>query len=117
MIGSGFQESGGLVRSQRHDELLQGHGQAPARRLDVSLLSRPAMEEGLNPHLHGDLPEHRDLPRREEPLRDFLAERGLNVLPTNFEGIQIWFVSLPGWFLAAALYIVLSKLYQRRTGA
>jgi len=28
--------------------------------------------------------------------------------------VQIYFVSLPGWFVAAVLYIVLSKLYQRR---
>jgi purine-cytosine permease-like protein len=32
-------------------------------------------------------------------------------------GIQIYFVSLPGWFIAAALYIVLSKLMQRRLTA
>jgi purine-cytosine permease-like protein len=31
-----------------------------------------------------------------------------------FGGVQIYFVSLPGWFLAAALYIVLSRLLQRR---
>ncbi|MBN1590660.1 MAG: hypothetical protein JW888_14190, partial [Pirellulales bacterium] len=29
--------------------------------------------------------------------------------------VQIYFVSLPGWFVAAAIYIVLSKLYQRRS--
>ena len=29
-------------------------------------------------------------------------------------GIQIFFVSLPGWFVAAALYIVLSFIYQRK---
>ena len=29
-------------------------------------------------------------------------------------GVQIFFVSLPGWFVAAALYIVLSKLLQKR---
>jgi len=28
---------------------------------------------------------------------------------------QIFFVSLPGWFVAAALYIVLSKIYQKKT--
>ena len=31
----------------------------------------------------------------------------------KFAGIQIYFVSLPGWFVAAALYIVLSKFYQK----
>ena len=32
----------------------------------------------------------------------------------KFAGIQIYFVSLPGWFVAAALYIVLSKFYQKK---
>ena len=32
----------------------------------------------------------------------------------NFTGVQIFFVSLPGWFVAALLYIVLSKIYQKR---
>jgi purine-cytosine permease-like protein len=30
-------------------------------------------------------------------------------------GVQIFFVSLPGWFVAAGLYILLSKLYQQRS--
>lgn len=34
------------------------------------------------------------------------------VLLVNFAGIQIYFVSLPGWFVAAFLYVVLSKFYQ-----
>ena len=38
-----------------------------------------------------------------QATKDFLAQ--LN--------IQIFFVSLPGWFIAAVLYIVLSKFYQR----
>jgi len=33
----------------------------------------------------------------------------------QFAGVQIFFVSLPGWFVAAALYVLLSKLVQRRT--
>jgi purine-cytosine permease-like protein len=32
----------------------------------------------------------------------------------NAGGIQIYFVGLPGWFLAVALYVVLSRLYQRK---
>jgi TRAP-type C4-dicarboxylate transport system permease small subunit len=28
--------------------------------------------------------------------------------------VQIFFVSLPGWFVAAVLYIVLSKFYQKK---
>jgi purine-cytosine permease-like protein len=48
-------------------------------------------------------------------IRDFLVSRGVDVLPAGFDGVQIWFVSLPGWFAAAILYILLSKLYQRRT--
>ncbi len=31
-----------------------------------------------------------------------------------FAGVEIYFVSLPGWFVAAILYIVLSKIYQRK---
>ena len=31
----------------------------------------------------------------------------------RFGGVQVFFVGLPGWFVAATLYIVLSKLYQR----
>lgn len=33
----------------------------------------------------------------------------------KFGGIQLFFVSLPGWFVATILYIVLSKLYQEPT--
>ena len=29
-------------------------------------------------------------------------------------GIQIYFIGLPGWFLAATLYLLLSRLYQRK---
>ena len=29
-------------------------------------------------------------------------------------GVQIYFVSLPGWFVAAFLYVLLSKIYQRK---
>lgn len=32
----------------------------------------------------------------------------------NFAGIQIFFVSLPGWFVAGILYVLLSKLYQSK---
>ena len=31
--------------------------------------------------------------------------------------IQLYFVSLPGWFLAAALYVVLNRLYRPQTSA
>ena len=31
----------------------------------------------------------------------------------QYAGVQIFFVSLPGWFIAAALYIVISKIYQK----
>ena len=46
-------------------------------------------------------------------VQTFLADRGLNILPEGFKGVQIFFVSLPGWFVAAVLYILLSKFYQR----
>jgi len=48
-----------------------------------------------------------------DSLRELLVDRGIDVLPADFHGIGIYFVSLPGWFVAAVLYIVLSKLYQR----
>jgi len=32
----------------------------------------------------------------------------------KFAGIQIYFVSFPGWFVAAVLYITLSWGYQKR---
>jgi len=35
-------------------------------------------------------------------------------LLVKYAGIQIYFVSLPGWFVAAILYIVLSKFYQKK---
>ncbi len=38
---------------------------------------------------------------------------GTCVFLTKYVGIEIFFVSLPGWFVAAVLYVVLSRLYQR----
>jgi purine-cytosine permease-like protein len=38
---------------------------------------------------------------------------GTCVFLTKYVGIEIFFVSLPGWFIAAVLYVVLSKLYQK----
>jgi purine-cytosine permease-like protein len=32
----------------------------------------------------------------------------------KFAGVQIFFVSLPGWFVAAIIYIVVSKIYQQK---
>jgi purine-cytosine permease-like protein len=32
-------------------------------------------------------------------------------------GVQLYFVSLPGWFLAAILYVALSRLLQRPVAA
>ena len=34
-----------------------------------------------------------------------------------YGNVEIFFVSLPGWFMAAVLYVVLSKLLQRRAAA
>lgn len=36
-----------------------------------------------------------------------------NIEINGFRPFQIWFVALPGWFVATALYISLSKLYQQ----
>ena len=32
-------------------------------------------------------------------------------------GIQLYFVSLPGWFLAAGLYVALNRLYRRQASS
>lgn len=39
---------------------------------------------------------------------------GLCLTLVNMGGIQIFFVGLPGWFLAAGLYVVLSRLIQQK---
>ncbi len=39
---------------------------------------------------------------------------GICVALVKLAGVQIFFVSLPGWFVAAVLYIVLCKIYQKR---
>jgi purine-cytosine permease-like protein len=36
------------------------------------------------------------------------------IIMVQFVGIQLYFVSLPGWFVASILYIVLSMLYQKQ---
>ena len=38
---------------------------------------------------------------------------GIDLLP-GFSGVGLYFVSLPGWFVAAGLYIVFSKIYQNK---
>ncbi|MHC4457418.1 MAG: purine-cytosine permease family protein [Planctomycetota bacterium] len=39
---------------------------------------------------------------------------GMCIYFVKYAGIQIFFVSLPGWFVAAALYICISILYQKK---
>ncbi len=39
---------------------------------------------------------------------------GTCYLLVKFAGVQIFFVSLPGWFVAAVLYVILSKVYQQK---
>lgn len=48
-------------------------------------------------------------------VRDSLAGWGVGFLPSNFSGVQIWFVSLPGWFAAVLLYLLFSYIFQRRS--
>jgi hypothetical protein len=43
----------------------------------------------------------------------WLITLGACLALVKLAGIQIWFVSLPGWFVAAGLYIVLSKYFQK----
>jgi purine-cytosine permease-like protein len=47
----------------------------------------------------------------------WIATLGGCVALTLTGTLQIFFVSLPGWFVAALLYIVLSKLYQKKATA
>jgi purine-cytosine permease-like protein len=39
---------------------------------------------------------------------------GICTALVRYAGIEIFFVGLPGWFIAAVLYLLLSKLYQRK---
>ncbi|MCU0961611.1 MAG: hypothetical protein MUF48_16065 [Pirellulaceae bacterium] len=47
----------------------------------------------------------------------WLLTLAMCVLMNKVVGIEIFFVSLPGWFIAAVLYIVLSKMYQKKVHA
>ncbi len=52
-------------------------------------------------------------------IQDYLARINMNFLPgelwgMRLTGVQIYFVSLPGWFIAVVLYLVLSKLVQKK---
>ena len=54
-------------------------------------------------------------------ILDWLTTRGLLTLTAERAGwlkdtftIEIFFVSLPGWFVTAILYVVISKLYQNK---
>ena len=40
----------------------------------------------------------------------------LCLVVVNLGGLQIYFVGLPGWFVAAGVYIVLSRMLQRKEG-
>lgn len=42
---------------------------------------------------------------------------GVCLILVKYAGIQIYFVSLPGWFIALILYIVLSRFYQKPVNA
>ena len=44
----------------------------------------------------------------------WLITLGICLILVKYAGIQIYFVSLPGWFVAAILYIVISKFYQQK---
>ena len=44
----------------------------------------------------------------------WLVTLGICLILVKYAGIQIYFVSLPGWFIAAILYVVISKFYQKK---
>ena len=39
----------------------------------------------------------------------------VGLLMNLLAGVEVFFLGLPGWFVAAALYIVISKFYQKKT--
>lgn len=43
----------------------------------------------------------------------WLATLAISWLLVKYAGVQIYFASLPGWFIAAVLYIGISKIYQK----
>jgi purine-cytosine permease-like protein len=43
----------------------------------------------------------------------WLVTLAIAFILVKYAGLQIFFVSLPGWFIAAAIYVVLSFVYQR----
>jgi purine-cytosine permease-like protein len=44
----------------------------------------------------------------------WLVTLGICLILVKYAGIQIYFVSLPGWFVAAVLYVLISKFYQKK---
>ncbi|WP_456269082.1 hypothetical protein M1D97_02045 [Kushneria sp. AK178] len=48
-------------------------------------------------------------------LATWLVTLGICLALVQFAGIEIFFVALPGWFIAAALYVGLSIMTQKRT--
>jgi purine-cytosine permease-like protein len=48
------------------------------------------------------------------PLLAWIATVALCLTAVNMGYLDLWFASLPGWFIAAALYLALSKLLQHR---
>jgi purine-cytosine permease-like protein len=58
--------------------------------------------------------EKRGLAFNWAPFLAWVLTLMICVLLVKFAGIQIFFVSLPGWFLAAGLYIMLSRAIQKK---
>ena len=38
----------------------------------------------------------------------------IGLFMNKFMGIEVFFLGLPGWFIASAIYIIVSKLYQSK---
>ena len=38
----------------------------------------------------------------------------IGLLMNTMMGIEVFFLGLPGWFIASAIYIIVSKLYQSK---
>jgi purine-cytosine permease-like protein len=66
--------------------------------------------------LHDRYAEKTGIPFNWAAGLTWLLTLSICLLLIRFGGIQIYFVSLPGWFIASALYIILSKMIQKNLG-
>jgi purine-cytosine permease-like protein len=66
--------------------------------------------------LRSDFAEHAGLRFHHAAAWTWLLTLAACWMLVRYAGQEIYFVSLPGWFVAAVLYVVLSTAFQRRAG-